>query len=168
MPSYTDGFKSRMVQRMAGNEAITPYALSAEIGVSYQTLSRWMSNAGKLDRMNKKKPGRKKRLTAEDKMRLVFEAEKLSEQDLGEFLRREGLHSHQLEEWKATATNSLKDAHRKNSEKTPEARRIRQLEAELNRKEKALAEAAAIIVLKKKMDLFHEEREANMNTENET
>ena len=168
MPSYSTGFKSRMVQRMAGSEGISPYALSAEIGVSYQTLSRWVKVAGKLGAMKNNKPGRKKQRTAEDKMRLVLEAASLSEEDLGEFLRREGLHSHQLEEWKTTATNALKNTHRKKSERTPEALRIRELEAELNRKERALAEAAAILVLKKKLNLFYEEREGNSDTKNET
>ena len=69
---------------------------------------------------------------------------------LGEFLRKEGLHSAQIEEWTALAVAALatnKPARRKVS---PEAKRNKELERELRRKEKALAEVAALLVLKKK------------------
>jgi hypothetical protein len=71
------------------------------------------------------------------------------------FLRKEGVHTAELEDWRAKATaagiSALKDLKRKKSEQTPEARRIRELESELRRKEKALAEAAALLVLQKKL-----------------
>ena len=40
--------------------------------------------------------------------------------------------------------------HGKRSEKTPEARKIRELERDLHRKDKALAEVSALLILKKK------------------
>lgn len=43
--SYTDGFKARMVQRMAGPEGITATVLSKEVGISQPTLSRWLREA---------------------------------------------------------------------------------------------------------------------------
>ena len=61
-------------------------------------------------------------------------------------------------------SGALKDAHRRKSEQTPEARRIRELESELRRKEKALAEAAALLILKKKLDAYLEERDNGTNT----
>ena len=97
---------------------------------------------------------------------------KLSEEELGAFLRREGIHESQLEEWRAkateAATGALKAPHAKRSERTPEARRIKELERELLRKDKALAEVAALLALKKKVqeiwgdeddDTPHEERD---------
>jgi len=88
-----------------------------------------------------------------------MEASSLTGSSLGEFLRREGVHEAQLEEWREkvfrAATGALKDAKRKKSEQTPEARRIRELESELRRKEKALAETAALLVLKKKLEAWY-------------
>ena len=49
------------------------------------------------------------------------------------------------------ATAALDDRRRKGRRTTKESRKIRQLEKELNRKEKALAEAAALLILKKKV-----------------
>jgi transposase-like protein len=92
-----------------------------------------------------------------------MKAEMLSEDELGVFLRTEGIHEATLKEWResvfSAATGALKDSHRKKSENTPMARRIRELERELRRKEKALAEAAALLVLKKKLDTFFGEGE---------
>jgi len=175
MASYSSGFRSRMVQRMAGREAISATALSAEVGVAQQTLSRWLRDAPTLADMNRKNRNsarKPRRRTAEDKLRIVMAAASLSEEALGEFLRREGVHEAQLNEWRekvhSAATGALKDANRKKSEQTPEARKIRELESELRRKEKALAEAAALLVLKKKWRAYLEERDGDTSTRNET
>ena len=161
MPSYTEGFKSRMVQRLASPEGISANALSKETRVSQNTLSRWLREARTLDPMGKKKRDGDggahgpRRWTVEDKLRVVMEASALSDEELGAFLRREGLHEAQLDEWRTKvtegATGALKDAKRKRSERTPDARKIRELERELRRKEKALAEVAALLTLQKKV-----------------
>jgi transposase-like protein len=91
--------------------------------------------------------------TAEQKYQVVLDAAGLSEEELGAFLRRKGLHQVQLEQWRSRATEGAMEAlSRKHSSRknTAEARRIRNLERELRRKEKALAETAALLVLKKK------------------
>ncbi len=174
MANYTSGFKARMIKRMAGPEAISANALSGDVGVSQGTLSRWLREARTLGSMNKKKKSASssRRRTAEDKLRIVMEAGSLSGEALGEFLRREGLHEAQLDEWREkamlAATGALKDAKRKKSEQTPEARRIRELESELRRKDKALAEAAALLVLQKKVREYWEEKEGGTGTRSET
>jgi transposase len=175
MANYTTGFKSRMVQRMAGSEGISASALSGDVGVSQGTLSRWLREAstlGPMSKKNKKVAGTRRRRTADDKFRIVLEAASLSDEALGEYLRREGVLTAELEEWreKATAggTSALKDAKRKKSETTPEARRIRELERELLRKDKALAETAALLVLQKKVQEFWAERDGDTNTRSET
>jgi transposase len=73
------------------------------------------------------------------------------EAELGEWLRRKGVHAAQLEEWRAQALGGLKGPTQQRKAAAAEARHIRQLERELVRKDKALAEAAALLVLKKKV-----------------
>lgn len=87
--------------------------------------------------------------TAHEKLAMVLEAASLAEHELGEFLRRNGLHEAHLEEWRAAALEGLGNAQR-HKKTSPEAKRIRELEKELDRKDKALAETAALLVLKKK------------------
>jgi|TARA_B100001971_G_C18187232_1_gene536380 hypothetical protein len=81
----------------------------------------------------------------------------LGEKELGAFLRREGLHEADLqrirEEVMEAAAEGL-DNRSRNRGKSPEAKRIRILEKELRRKEKALAETAALLVLQGKLEAF--------------
>jgi len=149
-----------MVQRMAGPESISATALAKEVGVSQNTLSRWLRQASQaqptVPPMTKtKRQSRPARRTAQDKLRLVLEASALPEEELGAFLRREGVHEAELEAWRATsmeaAEGALKAPHGKRSENTAERRKIRDLERELTRKDKALAEVSALLILKKKI-----------------
>ena len=173
MTTYAAGFKTRMVQRLAGREGISATALAKEVGVSQNTLSRWLREASAagptVASMKKKKPSSRKSTsrgrTAEEKFQIVLKAAALSDDELGAFLRREGIHEAQLEEWRAkameAATDALKAPHGKRSENTPEARKIRALESELRRKNDALAEASALLILKKKFqELMGDEDDA--------
>ena len=159
---YSEAFKAKMVQRMAGPAGRSASALAEEVGLPQVTLSRWLKQAGTVPAVSKrKKRGKKTKAatggakrpqdwSAEDKLRVVFEAASLSDDELGEFLRREGLHEVQLEQWRQQAMEALGPQPRRRAKASPESKRIRELEKELARKEKALAEAAALIVLKKK------------------
>ena len=151
--SYTDGFKARMVQRMAGPEAISATALAGEVGVSQGTLSRWLRErqVRSVEPMTNEK--RRASRTPMDKLRLVIEASELKEDELGAFLRREGLHEAELKEWVEAATTALSSStrRRKGKKGSSEAKRIRELEKDLHRKEKALAEVTALLALKKKL-----------------
>lgn len=90
----------------------------------------------------------------DEKLAAVLEAASLSEEDLGPFLRSRGLHEAHLEQWHDQMLVGL--------EPSPTTRvvkkRIKDLEKELLRKDRALAEAAALLVLKKKaQDLWEDE-----------
>lgn len=81
---------------------------------------------------------------------MVIKSAGLGDDELGAFLRREGLHEVQLEQWRHDALQGLSTSRGKSRGPTPEKKRIRELEKQLRRKEKALAETAALLVLKKK------------------
>jgi transposase-like protein len=95
-------------------------------------------------------PG-KKQWTASEKLRAVVEAAALSEQALGAFLRREGLHAAEVRQWREAAEAALGGRSREKHQQAVDAKRMKALERELRRKEQALAEAAALLVLKKKV-----------------
>jgi hypothetical protein len=80
---------------------------------------------------------------------VVIEAGKLDEESLGRYLREKGLHTVNLQQWRQEVLEAL-EGKRKNGKADPRDKRIRELERELKRKESALAEAAALLVLKKK------------------
>lgn len=155
---YSAKFKEKMIAKMTGPNRRSATSLSKEVGIGQATLSRWL-RAAKVTPMAKHKKGgrgpRHRRWPAEEKVRIVLAAAALGEDELGEFLRREGLHEADLErfreEVRAAATEGLRPKRRGLS---PEQKKIRQLEKELARKEKALAEAAALLVLRKKAEAF--------------
>lgn len=95
-------------------------------------------------------PRRPQDRTAEEKLKIVIEAETLPEEQLGAFLRRNAVHEAQLQEWRNMMLSGLKPS-RLSPKSSEENRKIRELEQELQRKEKALAEAAALLLLKKKV-----------------
>lgn len=146
-----------MIQRMTSRDRISANKLAQEVGVGQSTLSRWLISAGATNEVKRKryvpedKPVRPEDLPPQEKLRLVIEAAQLSQEDLGAFLRRHGLHQAQLEEWRRAAVGALQKP-KKKSGKSPEARKILELERELNRKDKALAEVTALLALKKKLD----------------
>ncbi len=154
---YSAKFKARIVAKMVGPHAVSANALSSEVGINQPTLSRWLREAHTVPAMRKKTTRLKNGVHArrpqdwspEEKLRVVVEASGLADEERGAFLRKEGLHQAQLDEWLAMARSSL--AVRKGTQKaSAESKRIRELERELRRKEKALAETAALLVLQKK------------------
>jgi transposase-like protein len=132
--------------------------LSEEVGVHRSTLSRWLQRAGEENKvkgnghMTREGPVRPDDLPPGEKLLLVTEAAQLSEEELGAFLRSHGLHEAQLEEWRQAALEALQKPKKRKPGKSPEAKKIKDLEQELARKDKALAEVTALLALKKKLD----------------
>ena len=90
--------------------------------------------------------------TAEAKLKAIVETAGLAEPELGLYLRREGLYYHQITAWRAEILAHL--ATRPTPKKDARDETIRQLEREILRKDKALAEASALLILQKKVDLI--------------
>lgn len=148
---YTEAFKSRMVRRLVGPSARSANAVAADVGVSQATLSRWLAAARTVGDMTR---ATTKKWTGVEKLRVVREAHGLSDQALGALLRREGLHEAQLTAWRAVAEAALAEPTRGRAAPSVEAKRIKALERELRRKDAALAETAALLVLKKKAEAW--------------
>lgn len=147
-----------MLRRMVGPSAQSAFGLSKEVGVSQGTLSRWLRDS--LGEMGESGQGRKSKQGQRDPVEqaeLVVEANKLEGEELGAFLRQHGLHESDLEQMRAWLRERLDPAvarqEKKASLKTKKAddKRIRKLEREIRRKDKALAEAAALLIFQKKI-----------------
>lgn len=149
-----------MVQRMSAPNAISAMSLSKEVGVSQSQLSRWLRTAPTLGAMKKDRPSEPVvqsggSRSAAEKLRIVMAAAALAPGELGAFLRREGVHEAELEQWRVAVLDAgqaaLESGGPKTSARGTEGKRIKELERELRRKDKALAEAAALLVLQKKV-----------------
>jgi transposase len=157
-----------MVERMTPPRAITATALSAEVGVTQPTLSRWLREAGSVDDVAKSKRTRSKARapdadtprrhasawSAEEKFAAVLEAAAVAESALGGWLRAKGLHEDDLtrfrDEVRSAAVAGMRPNTKPPKESAGDKKRIKELERELKRSNAALAETAAILVLRKK------------------
>lgn len=158
---FSVAFKQKMVQRLTGKNALSASQLARETGVRQQNLSRWLQEARSLPIMTDIPKPTVREWTVEQKARVLAEACKLGGEELSAYLEREGVKLAEYEQWRI----ALEEGGRASASTN---KRIRQLERELARKEKALAEAAALLVLKKKVEtLYGEDEDDDTSEENE-
>ena len=166
---HSEKFKEKMAMKMTGPSRMSANVLSKECGIGQPTLSRWLREAKVPVMARKKKPTGSKRWTPEEKLRVVLAAAAAGDTGLGELLRREGLHDTDLERFREEVQGAVVAGMRTAARgESPDAKRVKELEKELRRKEKALAETAAILVLRKKLSAFFsaaEEGDTNEETD---
>ena len=124
-------------------------------GISQQTLSRWLQEARNVPDVSMKKRTAKT-WTVDEKVRVLGEAATMTGAQLTGLLEREGLLLAELEQWRLALGDEA-------SASLATTKRIRQLERELARKEKALAEAAALFIPKKKVGHLWEDEDDDTN-----
>lgn len=151
---YPNSLKERMIQRMAAGERISAMELARESGIAQPTLSRWLREASMVSSMSKPKASRKhtSRWSPEEKFRIIVESQKVGAENLGEFLRKHGLHAAQLAQWQKASLAALSGpASSEQARSTAERNKIKALEREILRKDRALAEVTALLALQKKV-----------------
>lgn len=152
---YSRSVKVGVLKKVLPPEGRNIASVSKETGISEQTIRNWINRqaSGSLDEKAGEKSPRN--LSSSEKYQLLMESKKIPKQELGEFLRERGLHSQHLTLWDQEFAEMVKDNGKKQEKKVRDLqKKVRQLEKELNRKDKALAETAALLVLKKKLDLL--------------
>jgi transposase-like protein len=175
-PSRYSSETRRAAVREMNIRAVPAQAIAAKYRVSLSQLYRWRRESAMRGPMDLKKDPttqlqdprsvgetarRSQDWSGEDKLAAVIESASLSEAELGGYLRRRGLHRATLEAWRQEALQGLAGAKKPAwaPSSKEDRKRIRGLEKdlarhqrELARKDKALAEAAALLVLKKKVE----------------
>lgn len=126
------------------------------LGVSSWSLYHWSKDYGSREAMKKdRRPGERSVL---EKLKAVIEFEGLDAEKQGEYLRREGLQSEHIAGWKKRMEAGLEGGGgltaAVRSEWAADKKKIKELESDLRRKDRALAETTALLVLKKKADLI--------------
>lgn len=154
---YTQEFKEAIIQKILSNSDRTVVSFAREASIPESTVATWIrkhtKKTGKI--LSSKKS--KKQWSAEKKFEAVLETSALSEAEKSEYCRKHGIYPDQLKEWKKDCISGCRKSPdreylKKAKQREQELKRKAQsLEKELNRKEKALAETAALLVLKKKV-----------------
>jgi Fic family protein len=144
--------------------------IAIAMGIPMGTVSCWSSKADRMGRMTGKEKFNE-RYTSKEKQKILWEVSELSDEELGAYLRKKGISEAQLKQWQA-AVDAVLDTPKKQQRQNKMKERayqkeIRQLKRELRRKEKALAETAAILVLKKKLEAFYAEEDKDTEKPND-
>ena len=161
--NYSPELKEALLRRMLppNNESISKIA--KEEGLSEQTLRNWRDKARKDGYAVPGIDSTPDDWSTQDKFLTVVETAGLSETELAEYARKKGLYVEQIKDWKDACMNAnggiAKEAARLNRELKESQKERKKLERELQRKEKALAETAALLVLSKKANAIWGEPE---------
>ena len=122
MIPYSPQFKSRMVQKLVGPNAMSATALSAEVGIAQGTLSRWLKRAATIPlSMTADDAPKAHEWTPEQKVAFVLEAAAVPSAELGGFLRRKGVLEAQLDAWRKQVTEGAVASMRPPSRRDREA-----------------------------------------------
>lgn len=162
MTRYSLEFKEQIVRKMMPPNAQSVAQIGRECGISTPTLYAWRNQykaKGHVVPANSSNP---EQWSGQDKLAVIVETASLNTQELSEYCRHKGLYPEQIQRWKEAATDGVERGVGVQHDKSlipAERKRIKQLEKELRRKEKALAEAAALLVLSKKAQAIWGEKE---------
>jgi len=148
--TYTKEFKASVLNRLEPPTNDTVASLSEELDIPRTTIYQW----NRTKRNKTGSPKTKARWTSEDKFHIVLETSALTEQELAAYCRRKGLFVEEVNAWreqcKKANTSNTNDPLKLEEDLKEEKQKSENLEKELRRKEKALAETAALLVLRKK------------------
>ena len=147
---YSEELRMKVVERALGGLG-TQDSLAEEFGVSRSSIQNWMrkhraSGAVTLNRKDK----RPQSWTKEERLEALLSVHGLAEGELGAWCRERGIHTHHLAQWRRELVEGTDGKGAAAGETRALRQEISALKKELRRKDKALAETAALLVLKKK------------------
>jgi transposase len=157
---YSSRIRQAVLRKVLPPQGVAVRDVALEFGISEQAINGWLKlvQEGKLTAEVEDAGPRYK--PASEKLALLLESKLVDPDRRGEWLREKGLHSEHLTFWEQELRELMDDKATDNkAELQALKKRTRQLEKELERKNAALAELAALMTLKKKADAIWGARE---------
>ena len=156
MARYGQGFKDRAVARLLPPESATLEVVAREVGIGAGTLARWREGL-------QSRPAGGRAWTAVARLEAVITTAAMAEAGKSAWCREHGVYPAELDKWRASAIAALSEPEEERA--SPQAtrqdrKRIKELERDLLRKDRALAETAALLVLSKKVGAIFNRGEA--------
>lgn len=163
MQYYSEERKAAILKKLLPPHNLGISALAKQEGIGKSTLYKWLEQSKQLGSTVSGNTKHTKQWPPEAKVAAVIETAVLSEIEVNEYCRNKGLYPEQIQAWKQACIAGQSQAVTQNNQQAEQIRqeqkKIKQLEHELTRKDKALAEAAALLVLQKKFQAFYGEEE---------
>lgn len=160
---YSEELKTKVLKRMMppANESVKN--LSEEMGISTVTLYKWRNDARASGAATPGSGKTSDRWSSEDKFLVVMETYSMNETELADYCRQKGLYREQITAWQKVCLQANGKDSNHSKELNVQLKTVKQrsntLEKDLQKKEKALAEAAALLLLRKKARAIWEDEE---------
>lgn len=161
MRRYSEAVKADVRKRMSPPQRQSVARISEELGIHMMTLYKWRKAwrlQGEVVPASEKEP---EGWSAADKLTVVLETAGLNATELSAYCRQKGLYPEQVDRWRQASQDAnekpvltMKEQKELEKLRAQDQREIKQLKQELRRKEKALAEAAALLMLRQKWEAF--------------
>lgn len=153
MSSYSYEFKSAIVSKLLGPRPPSIAELSKKTGIPQGTLYNWVRLTKNDELMDiPKRIKRTSTWSKQERFKALLDTANMSEEQVNAYCRKNALFASQLEQWKLELMESLsrKEENDNNHKIKKLQTELKTIKQELNRKDKALAEASALLFLKKK------------------
>jgi transposase-like protein len=158
MTHYSEEFRASIAARLLPPNNARVADIVKETGVPKDTLYDWRAKYRTKLGVPPFSGKSAIHYSADDKLAVIIETASFNEAELGEYCRRQGIYPVQIANWKESMVQGLTSgpskADREQNQK--QVRTIQNLEKDLARKEKALAEVVALLVLQKKFQALME------------
>ena len=157
---YSSQFKDRIITSIQPPENKAPSMIAKEENIPLPTIYSWICKERKKGLLipNHSQPSNEGKWRNTDKFKMVVETYSLNEEELGLYCRKHGLYRLDIKHWRKMLEDSLEPTKATQEEKDQTVQ-IKNLQKELKYKEKALAEAAALLMLQKKVRAFWGDQE---------
>ena len=151
--TYPAAIKASVLTKALAPNAPSIVELAKEFNIPYATIYSWTT--GMLNKKNVKQvrePKRPQDKSAQDKLQAVIDTLGKTEAERGAYCRQHGIYNNHLEEWEKQILESLGTSSTKKhkADNLLIINEVKQLKRDLHRKDKALAEVSALLILKKK------------------
>ena len=158
---YSQSFKRQAVEKaLSRAEGTTLAEITESLGIGQSTLNKWMvefrnqqsgshseHDSASIGGVRKEK--RPQDWSQEERLDMVIACAFLDEVAMNHLCRERGLYAHHVTQWKQDFISGSTANERTDSKSLKGE--VRELKKELNRKDRALAETAALLVLQKKV-----------------
>lgn len=165
MARYSHERKQAVLNKLLPPYNLTVAELARQEGISEATLYNWRKQAKSEGRPVPGSKPKSEQWSAQAKLATVIETATLSEAQLSAYCREKGLYPDQVKRWKKESLQGFERSAEQEKALRKQAQNDRQeikkLQRELRRKDKALAEAAALLVLRKKLNALWDNSDSN-------
>lgn len=164
MSKINDTVKISVLAKALGEHPVSIVELAREYGISVSAIYSWIKKSTNSVGSTMKKVTRPKEWSSEARLEVINQTHNMSPEEIGEYCRAKGLYTYNIEEFRrdfiTMGTPTLRESQlQKNLKEANEARKKAEAallakEKDILKKDSALAEITALLVLKKKADLI--------------